>query len=258
MGHRRYLAGIDGAPGGWVIAYADQQLGDVTIGFAPTLDDVGDDVASGACQVAAIDMPIGLSAAGNRPVDALARKRLGPRSSTFFPTPVRAALCAPDFDTANNLNREISGKGLSIQAWNLVPKINEVDEIWEKAFADRTVKDGAIVDSPAIDGGVIKRDVSGGLIEAHPELSFAEMAGQPLMEKKSTPDGVAARLALLRLAFPKERALDSAIEKLPKKLRVDAIDSLSMLWTAHRVVNGCAIRLGDDVDSLGRPMTVHI
>ena len=214
---------------------AYESRGQLSLSFLSTIEPIVVDLRVGVCSIAAIDLPIGLSLDGVRPVDALARLRLGPRRSTFFPTPVRAALDATDFETANAANRAASGKGLSIQAWNLVPKILEVDNLWHRSLLER-------------------------LVEAHPEVSFAEMAGSPILSKKSSPNGADERSALLstHLCDGSADVLDQLIEAIPTGLHVDAIDALALLWTARRVSMGDAVKLGGDLDALGRPMALHI
>ena len=71
----------------------------------------------------AVDMPIGLPDDGPRLADQQARRRLGARRSSVFPTPVRATLDAVDYPDALAISRRVSGKGLSKQAFNLLPRI---------------------------------------------------------------------------------------------------------------------------------------
>lgn len=76
-----------------------------------------------------IDIPIGLSSKNfRRTVDALARTYLNKRKSSIFSPPCRGALYAENYKEALAKNREIEGKGISIQAYNIGEKIKEVDE----------------------------------------------------------------------------------------------------------------------------------
>lgn len=186
---------------------------------------------SGDAAILAVDMPIGLSADGHRSADQLARDRLGPRRSTFFPTPIRSLLDFDDYDEANAHTKATIGKGLSKQTWNLMPKIREVDELWVP-------------------------DLAGRLVEAHPETSFAEIAGGPVMSKKSTPEGRTERRALLRSQFG--QALDTALDQMKSSLQIDAIDAAAAAWTARRVLEGTAVVLGGELDPVGRPMQLTI
>lgn len=224
------VLGIDGARGGWVAAEHDLRANTVSLAFYETL---GPLVARLATTVAviAIDMPIGLSTDGNRPVDTIARQRLGPRRSTFFPTPIRSVLDRDEYADANAHSKATCGLGLSKQAWNLVPKIRELDAVWKPELANR-------------------------LVEAHPETSFAEMASGPVMTKKATAEGRVERLDLL------QRHLDSSVEDavaaLPARWAGDAIDALALVWTAARVLEGRAVVLGGELDAANRPMQLVI
>jgi len=162
--------------------------------------------------VVAVDMPIGLPVPGTRRAcDVAARAALGPRRSSVFPAPSREALEAASFEAVS---------GLSIQAWNLVPKIREVDDAWE----------------PRVH-------------EVSPELAFAVLAGAPMARPKRTAAGRDERLAALGLAAP---------PRLRGAAPDDVLDALACLRAAHRLAAGTALALGDGtVDARGRPMTIH-
>jgi hypothetical protein len=78
-------------------------------------------------EVVAVDMPIGLSDNSSRRADVEARKLIGPRRSSVFPTPVRGALDGETYEEASALSRELTGKGLSKQTFALKPRILEID-----------------------------------------------------------------------------------------------------------------------------------
>jgi predicted RNase H-like nuclease len=108
----------------------------------------------------AIDIPIGLDA-GDRECDKLARAQLGPRRSSVFPPPPRAALRATKRPAT-----------MGAQAWAIVPKIREVDGAMTPALQKR-------------------------VRESHPELVFAALAGAPMKHPKRTPTGARERLRAL-------------------------------------------------------------
>lgn len=206
---RVVVAGVDGAPGGWVVA-----LGDGTVDVVPALDDLFADVRAGAVAAVAVDMPIGLPVSGRRACDVAARRLLGPRRSSVFPVPARRFLHARSFD-------EVSG--LSIQAFNLLPRIAEVDGLVDPTLQDRVV-------------------------ESHPELAFARLAGAPLAEPKRTALGITRRAALL--------GVDDILR--PRGARADdVLDALVLVRTARRIADGTAERLGDgSVDERGLRMEI--
>ncbi len=121
-------------------------------------------------------MPVGLlDGPGDRDCDRMARRLLGgSRASSIFSPPVRPALSAHTHPEANRRNREIAGKGLSIQAWGLVPRIRELDE-WLQAAPPR---------------------VRARIFESHPELCYARLHPSPLPPKRKKA-GWSARLRVL-------------------------------------------------------------
>ena len=160
--------------------------------------------------VIAVDMPIGLPAEGRRACDTEARAMLGPRRSSVFPVPTRRALAATAFAEV---------RGLSIQGWNLVPKIREVDACWESR-----------------------------VVECSPELTFTVLAGAPMQHNKRTAEGRAERRAVLGDVVTRSKGAATH----------DVLDAHACLRTARRVVTGSAIELGDGTfDAIGRPMRVY-
>ena len=86
------VLGVDGARGGWVVAEFNATTQACAVHLVDTISLVADRLRLRDVSVAVVDMPIGLSAGGDRPVDSLARTRLGSRRATFFPTPIRDVL----------------------------------------------------------------------------------------------------------------------------------------------------------------------
>jgi predicted RNase H-like nuclease len=126
-------------------------------------------------QVVGIDIPIGLPDASTRQADALARKALPGKASSVFTTLTRAAYAEDTRAEADTVNRALTGQGVGAQAFALRTKILEVDA-WIRSRPTVTV------------------------VEVHPELSFAVMAGAPLLAGKKTDDGRRERLGALRAA----------------------------------------------------------
>jgi predicted RNase H-like nuclease len=124
------------------------------------------------------------------------------------------------------LRGRVGGTGMSVQTWHIVDRIAQVDE----AADDER------------------------LVEVHPELSFAALAGRVLSPKR-TSEGRAERLAAL------DRWLPGAVGRtdLPSgPLAVDALDALAAAWSAHRVLTGTARVLPAEPprDERGRPMRI--
>lgn len=222
-------AGVDGCPAGWAVATDDGALRVVK-----TLADV----LALAPGVVGIDMPIGLTEAGPRPCDTLARRAIGARRSSVFPTPVRAALTARTHAGASALHRLADGRGLSAQAFGILPRIRDVDAFLQ-AHPDAAAR----------------------VVEVHPEVSFAEMnGGAGLAHSKKTAEGRAERLALLAPTFgdAPERA-GRGIARSALALD-DVLDAFAALWSARRVASGAAHRLPEPppLDAHGLPMAIHV
>jgi predicted RNase H-like nuclease len=238
------LVGVDGCKGGWYAARQDAATGAITTRVLPAFADLL--AWAPAPAVIAVDMPIGLSSAEARACDAQARKRLKwPRSASVFQTPARQTLGAKDYREACDENRKANGKAISQQAFNILPKIAEVDE--------------ALRSSP--------RDTKR-VFEVHPELAFMQMrieqGGESagLREGKTTDEGHALRRALLEPAFGPavEAALAERIQRVVRHVQKDdVLDAFAVLWSARRIAAGSAVMLpGDEPrDSAGLPMVIR-
>ncbi|HEY8527711.1 MAG TPA: DUF429 domain-containing protein [Acidimicrobiales bacterium] len=222
------MAGADGCRAGWVVAVLPAGGGPLELRVVPRLDAVVGDVAAGRLAALAVDMPIGLPDAGPRACDVAARRRLGPRRASVFPAPARAVLGSPTYAEALARSRAASGRGLSRQAFNLVAKIAELDRVMRPDLQDRVV-------------------------EAHPEMAFARLAGRPCAAPKRTAAGRAERLALLAGAG----LGDLSGTRLAGAAPDDVLDAAALTLTAARVRDGEAERLGDGArDARGLRMEV--
>ena len=112
------VAGVDIAGGGWAVVVLE---GDKVVEayrcerFAQALrNDV---------EVIAVDVPIGIPESGSRPADNAARRFVGKRGSSVFPTPVRAVLETSTYEKARERAVELTGKSLAKQTYSLAPYI---------------------------------------------------------------------------------------------------------------------------------------
>jgi predicted RNase H-like nuclease len=176
---------------------------------------------TGGVDVVAIDIPIGVPARGSRQADVLARRVVGPRRSSVFPTPVRAALEARDYAAAVMASRDLTGVGLSRQAHALGPALLEVEE-WVRSTAVAVV-------------------------EVHPEVSFAVLAGSPLPWSKKSWAGARARLDLLAGAGVHLPADLGPAAVVPVD---DVLDAAVAAWSARRYLRGEAVSFPDPPEVL--------
>ncbi|MFZ9966333.1 MAG: DUF429 domain-containing protein, partial [Steroidobacteraceae bacterium] len=212
------LAGIDGCPAGWVAAI--QADTEVELRLASCLKDLVAGLP--ARSLLAIDMPIGLPEAGPRECDVLARRRLGAaRGASVFAAPVRAVLNARDYATALARHRRADGRGLSRQAFNILPKIREVDRL----LASRP-------------------NLRRRMIEVHPESSFAQWnGGAPIPAGKKTREGRQQRSHLVDTRWPGLREAFLALTLRREVAEDDILDAFAALWSAERYARGEALCL---------------
>ncbi len=170
-------------------------------------------------QVIAVDIPIRLPERGPRACDLEARRLLGPgRASSVFPAPIRPVLAATSYENACQIRFQVEGKKLSIQAWAIVRKIKEVDEILRH-------------DS----------ELSPRVREVHPEVSFYYLAGRrPLRHSKKKRAGQKERYELLQPQFDEWLRTALAERAGLASAEDDVLDAFVALWTAERIATGVA------------------
>ena len=217
------LFGIDGCKYGWVIVSSDPAFGDLDYQVV-TPDRIGSLIRQSHQQggLIAIDIPIGLAERAPRRCDIAARKLLGgARTSSVFPAPCRATLAAASYLDACELNESASGRRISRQTYGILAKIRAID----------------MALTPAIQQAVR---------ESHPEIVFARLAsdGRGLKPNKKTPDGRAARQALLRSFLPNfdPEQVRTSLGRSNVALD-DVTGAAACLVTAYRVAQGNAIVL---------------
>lgn len=251
------LIGVDGCRAGWVIAASDVPLGTLECSIVPGFQALLSSL-DGVRALIGIDIPIGLPSglprdSGIRRADGAARAFLGGRRrSSVFSAPCRPTLAADSYRAACDLEAggRGHGSGLSQQAYNIIPKIREVDLVIQPEHQ------GLLDDSTRI-----------WVREVHPEVSFAALkgAGEPghglHHSKRRCADcrgaacpGASDRLALLRDFLPdfdpwsiRERLLRDVPRAQGARGAVvgrdDIVDAAVCLVTASRIVSGAALTL---------------
>ncbi|WP_042432656.1 DUF429 domain-containing protein [Streptacidiphilus anmyonensis] len=185
----------------------------------------------GDVRAVGVDMGLGLLEAGWRRADLEARLRLGARRSSVFLVAPRAVWQEPDYPAASSRCRELTGGGLSAQAWALAPKLVEAHGCWLRE--------------------------PGRIHEVHPELSFQALAGgTPLSHAKKTWRGQQLRRALLAgagIVLPDE--LGEA-DQIPAD---DVLDAAAAAWSAGRIARGTAERVPGtpERDAAGRAVEIR-
>ncbi|ADZ68769.1 hypothetical protein SL003B_0334 [Polymorphum gilvum SL003B-26A1] len=217
-----------GDPDSCRIHFADRFA--AVLGLDPTLS------------ILAVDMPVGLperAGVGGRRAEAAVRRHLGPRQSSVFSVPSRAAVACTDYRQACGVALQTSDppRKVSRQAFHLFAKIREIDALMVPALETR-------------------------VYEVHPELAFWRLNGeQPMSRPKKignrpSPDGLDERAALLE-----RNGFDPALlrQRPPKgAARDDLIDAAANCVIAERIALGMARPFPEDFDRDGRGLRMAI
>ena len=190
------VAGVDGYRGGWVAVVVDVD-GRTEVRTAVRFEEL----LRLPVDVIAVDIPVGLPESGPRQADVDARRFVGRRASSVFPTPPRAVLEAETFAEACARARALTGKAISQQSFALRTRILEVDALAEQAER---------------------------IVEVHPEVSFCRLNGRPLAHSKHTTAGLAERRELLEAAGVD---LPDPPRGVPE---ADLLDAAVAAWSAAR------------------------
>jgi predicted RNase H-like nuclease len=206
------FCGIDGSRGGWTAVFLPRaRHADAWAAVYPCWNAIP---LTGVA-MAAVDMPIGLPATGRRGCDQQARDLLGKARSRVFLHLRRPLLGFVDDYKAANAWAKKDGKGLSVQAFHILPKIREIDA-WIAPKDQARLK------------------------EAHPELAFARLNGGEALPSKATPKGLRLRKRLLRAAgFVGLDDMLRAVQGRGAKAD-DLLDACVLTLTARRVAGGNA------------------
>ena len=225
------MTGVDGCRAGWISF--NRQAG---FRFFETFARL---IEATPGETLYVDIPMGLTRHAPRNLETLARTRLKGKASSIFSVPCRDAVYATDYRAACDINAAVYGTRLSLQSWNITPKIREVDQV--------------LHDQPSL---------ADQIFESHPELSFYRLSlgtGQDLPGKK-TSAGIAARLALLDPLIPgAEGWFDDALGRWRRKdvARDDLLDAMVL-----SVLGDVAVEIlgdpGQPTDESGIPVRMVI
>jgi predicted RNase H-like nuclease len=233
-----HLVGIDGAKRGyWVVASQGSENDTPVFEISNDLTSLFNRAAAREVLVV-IDVPIGIlsgaAAAAGRVCDSAARAAVGPiRASSVFTPPCREAFGKPSQREASAENRLVCGRGISCQAFGILPRIEATDAMMTPAL-QRSVREG------------------------HPEVTYTKLKGSVIEYPKKSFEGRRERLALLEV---ENITFDVDAERLRLGRGVvspdDIIDAAAMLVSARRIHKDDAEVLGDDLrDTRGLMMQI--
>ena len=189
-------------------------------------------------EIILVDIPIGLLDDGTawRLCDKEARQYLKGRQNSVFMVPCRQAIYTNIRHEASSINKQITGKGLSIQTCCITPKIREMDDFLSSNTEAR------------------KR-----IQEVHPELCFWALNNKtPMKFKKKDKSGFEERYKLLSSMHPlSEAVLEYTMTTYLRKevARDDILDAMGAAITASKIDQGLLmIPKNPEFDSNGLSM----
>ncbi|MEP0201992.1 MAG: DUF429 domain-containing protein [Halioglobus sp.] len=227
--------GLDGCKRGWFYICLEGDA--VECAIVASVADIVE--RANTSDAICIDIPIGLHDSGPDPrgCDVAARQVLGRgRASSVFNAPLRPALYAQDYPAANALNRELSGKGLSKQSYNIGSKIREVDELMLSNPKARKL-----------------------IREVHPEVCFWALNDkQAVLASKKTDEGFETRIRLLEPHLKRARCyVEDSLQAYPRSAvaRDDIVDAMVVALVA-KSININTLPPKPTVDPKGLPMEI--
>ncbi len=229
-------AGIDGCKAGWILITFDENPL-----YKVLRNDDDLKAAFDEYDRVFVDMPIGLEDENyTRECDRLLRKELGAEyASSVFSPPIRPALHAPSYVEANMQSYDYTEKKLTVQAWNITPKIKTIDNF--------------LIQNP---------DLKEVVFESHPELIFKNLNRGMIYQKKNTKKGLRHRLDLV--SNYEEIAADffRDIKEEFRRNEVDEddiVDAMALALAAKMSLEKGIKTIPENppVDSEGLPMAIH-
>jgi len=234
-----YISGVDGCRSGWISVERDLATGELHSSCFRSAEELIRRLVPP--RVLAIDVPIGLTEHGKRTSDVEARIFLSwPRRCSVFSSPVRGLLRGFRDDMrreeASDLHQQIDGRGIGVQAWGIVKKIKEVDDLMRQ-----------------------EASLQSWVREVHPEASFCAWAGRPMRFNKKTRQGREGRRQLVDSYFGSGSfASIRAAYRVKEVAHDDILDAFAALWTAERVLRNAYGTFPPEpaLDSVGLKMEI--
>lgn len=209
---QRYL-GLDGCRRGWIGAFYSKDTGFEPLRLIESLTDLKEDRKH--FRRIFVDIPMGFPKGGStgRDCDRLARVQLKARRTSVFSVPVRPALDASDYRAACAANHAAAGKKISVQTWNLFPRMLEADRLLSRYAC-------------------LKKNV----FESHPEICFYMLNGRHEMRSsKKAEAGRRERLKVLRAFAPEAgRVFNQGLKDFRRKDAAadDLLDAMVLALSA--------------------------
>ncbi len=225
--------GIDGCRKGWIVAKIDENF-QLELKLIQSLRELSLEEPVYSC----IDIPLGLAEHSHRACDVELRKRLGKKQASVFMTPVREAVYAKDFNSAGDINQQKTGKRISLQAWNICPKIREAD-----LFLRENPSKISCIN------------------ESHPESVFQIISKDDVLESKKSEWGFQQRLRCLERSGLSTKTIQSFINQGKRNDFAvdDVLDACVLALASLWMTQFGTITFGDKaLDKFGIPQCINL
>ena len=225
------VVGVDACKFGWCIASG---IDSPRVHLIQSLVEARDLLMESGINL--IDMPMGLPDSSHlRSVETKARKIVPGKSASIFGVPSRKAVYSSSYKEAKAKNKLEMGKSISIQSWNIVPKIKALDQI------------------------ILQTDVD--LLEAHPEICFHFLNKEnDILPSKKSVEGTSKRIQILANWFDEtEKVYQQSLLKYKRKdvAKDDVLDALCLWVVAKLSVRFKLHSISNEKDALDILMSMH-
>ncbi len=227
--------GVDGCRAGWLSVALEED--DVDIAVFCSFHELW--ARHKDSDLILVDIPIGLPGGEirTRKADGLARKELRSRRSSIFTPGARSIHNCRTYADACEENRKATDKMISLQYWNIMPKVKDVDSFLQATPEAVTI-----------------------LRETHPEMCFEKSADKSMDYAKKTVRGIAERIEIITHFIPDGKSVYSQVlnSYLRKDVaRDDIVDAMILAATA-RESRGEMISLPNplEMDERNLPMAI--
>ncbi len=235
MNSNDFVVGIDGCKYGWVASKLSYNR---KLNFS--LHYYFEELIEQYCNAIRlfVDVPIGLMDDDYRKCDMEGRKLLGQKGSSLFPIPIRDAIYSEDYTSGCKKNYTVMGKKFSKQAWNILPRVREVDRYLMK-----------------------NKNLAIKLYESHPELCFYQLnKNVPIFTSKKTSIGQTERLEILSEYLSSIEMRVNEFLKQTKRRDVlidDIIDSVVLALAAQIFSENRCVPIKMVYDKNNLPMNIY-
>lgn len=221
------INGIDGCKKGWFVFSIFED--DYSYQIVESLEDIREFLQSSS--ISLIDIPLGLeNNKSSRICDKHLKEILKRKASSIFNAPVYDLLDCSDYKNACEISYKLTGKKISIQTWNIIPKIKDANCFVRNSINNEIIR------------------------EFHPETGFLILNKYiPLKYKKREKEGIAERIEILNRFIDAEKYF-AQISSNTRRIEVakdDILDAMCCAVNAKFAKKFFPVPQNPDLDKFG-------